>query len=94
MEMPFGKYKGEDVEDLPESYLRWLTSIDLYGSLREAVYEALGKPDPQKQLPAQIQLVYKQIAKRWHPDTGGSDEAMTAVNEFYEELQKQTKVLA
>lgn len=24
MKMPFGKYKGEDIEDLPSDYLRWL----------------------------------------------------------------------
>lgn len=24
MEMPFGKHKGEEIEDLPSSYLRWL----------------------------------------------------------------------
>lgn len=24
MKMPFGRYKGEDMEDLPTSYLYWL----------------------------------------------------------------------
>lgn len=24
MTMPFGKHKGEDIEDLPDSYLLWL----------------------------------------------------------------------
>lgn len=24
MEMPFGKHKGEEIEDLPSSYLKWL----------------------------------------------------------------------
>lgn len=24
MQMPFGKHKGEDIEDLPSSYLKWL----------------------------------------------------------------------
>jgi len=23
--MPFGKYKGKDIEDLPRSYLEWLS---------------------------------------------------------------------
>lgn len=28
--MPFGKYKGQDVEDLPSSYLDWLTEQDFF----------------------------------------------------------------
>jgi hypothetical protein len=24
MEMPFGKHKGEDLEDIPSDYLKWL----------------------------------------------------------------------
>lgn len=24
MEMPWGKHKGEDIEDLPTDYLKWL----------------------------------------------------------------------
>jgi len=24
MEMPFGKHQGEEVEDLPDDYLKWL----------------------------------------------------------------------
>lgn len=24
MKMPFGKFKGEDIEDIPEDYLVWL----------------------------------------------------------------------
>jgi hypothetical protein len=24
MQMPWGKYKGEEIEDIPSGYLRWL----------------------------------------------------------------------
>jgi uncharacterized protein (DUF3820 family) len=24
MKMPFGKYKGQDLDDLPEGYLQWI----------------------------------------------------------------------
>src|SRR4051812_27713338 len=37
--MPFGKYAGRCLEDLPDSYLAWLLSIDLRGGLRFAVAE-------------------------------------------------------
>ena len=39
--MPFGKYKGRLVSDIPSSYLEWLTTIDLRDSLRKAVIEEL-----------------------------------------------------
>lgn len=35
--MPFGKYRGVDVEDLPDHYLAWLLSIELRPALRDAV---------------------------------------------------------
>lgn len=34
MKMPFGKYKGEDLEDLPTDYIDWLlTECDLLPDL-------------------------------------------------------------
>ena len=38
MEMPFGKHEGEEVEDLPDGYLKWLAhNVDMWDDLREAV---------------------------------------------------------
>ncbi len=37
MRMPFGKYRGLDLEDLPDEYLEWLLSIDLREKLRSAL---------------------------------------------------------
>lgn len=28
--LPFGKYKGQPIEDVPTSYLRWLTEQDFF----------------------------------------------------------------
>lgn len=37
MEMPFGKYKGEYIEDLPSSYLHWLAvNCDWNDEVQEA----------------------------------------------------------
>jgi len=36
--MPFGKYQGYDLADIPTSYLRWLVEhVDLYGELADEV---------------------------------------------------------
>lgn len=37
MQMPFGKYKGTDIEDLPSDYLEWLaTELDAHDDLIKA----------------------------------------------------------
>jgi hypothetical protein len=42
MRMPFGKYQGRDLEEIPKDYLNWIAEhIDLYGPLREAVFDVL-----------------------------------------------------
>ena len=45
MKMPFGKYQGYKLEEIPKAYLKWVAeSLDLYGELREAIFdELLGK---------------------------------------------------
>lgn len=38
MRMPFGKFKGVELGDLPDDYLAWLTTLhDLRDPLRSAV---------------------------------------------------------
>lgn len=37
MKMPFGKYRGAEIEDLPSDYLDWLMTIKLQGPLQAAV---------------------------------------------------------
>ena len=40
--MPFGKYKGEYIYDLPIDYLEWLyENIELRGDIQEAVSKAI-----------------------------------------------------
>lgn len=41
--MPFGKHKGTPIEDVPESYLRWLlNNCDLGPIIRRAIEKQLG----------------------------------------------------
>ena len=46
MRMPFGKFRGELVDLLPDDYLEWLAeTVDLREPLRSAVHEALASRD-------------------------------------------------
>lgn len=48
MKMPFGKYKGEEVEDLPIRYLIWLKeNTELYGDLEKLVDELTNDDEPR-----------------------------------------------
>lgn len=92
--MPFGKYSGLDLAELPTSYLSWLLSIDLREPLKSEVraeYRSRYYEEPERALSTldadAIKAIYRQMAFKWHPDQGGTKEAMQAVNEFYEALQ-------
>jgi len=37
---------------------------------------------------AEIRRVFRELALKWHPDHGGSDDAMKAINDFYQKLNK------
>lgn len=40
--MPFGKYKGEQLLDIPTSYLEWIyDNLELNGDLEQAVSDAI-----------------------------------------------------
>lgn len=41
MKMPFGKWKGCELSELPDSYLKWLSTLELYESLRCEVDEEI-----------------------------------------------------
>jgi hypothetical protein len=53
--MPFGKYKGRLVSDIPEDYLEWFAdNVKAKPELAAAVAKALGRQgQPQKSAPSQ-----------------------------------------
>lgn len=91
MIMPFGKWQGYDLAQIPTGYLTWLSSnTDLYGALKNAVQAELdrreGKEAQAEGAVDALKNVYRSLAMKWHPDKGGNHQAMQAINEFYEKL--------
>lgn len=91
--MPFGKFKGVPIKELSHTYLAYaLTTFELPEELRNSLsFELLDRigfdysfniVECEKRYTA----IRKKLAMKYHPDKGGSTEAMQAVNEFYNEL--------
>jgi hypothetical protein len=90
--MPWGKHKGQDLADVPESYLQWAleNAEAMSPTLREAIRARLGLPPtpPDGQAVAAVvgkvhdvlRDVYRKMSMRFHPDRGGSTAAMAAIN--------------
>ena len=89
--MPFGKHRGQ-LRALPRDYLNWLTTIDLRPWLREAVDREMDHREAEEPRPSRPRLQTpklaeelitagtRQLARRYHPDAGGSHEQMLSVN--------------
>jgi hypothetical protein len=89
--MPFGKFRGTCLRDLPGDYLLWLRGLELREPLRTHVAReharrrhARASSAPQPQLsPAQravaVQIVtagFRTLARERHPDHGGAHDDM------------------
>ncbi len=98
MHMPFGRHRGQPLEEIPLDYLRWLhDSCDLREPLRSGVEVELDarewdqSPDPLVSTTISTDVIatwHRKMAVRFHPDKGGSHAAMVAVN-FGRELLLQ-----
>ena len=91
--MPFGKFRGFSIQDIPRDYLSWLwENVDLYGRLKDEVSKFILSESHLPELDYlvsdsnRLKRVYREMAFKWHPDRGGTVEAMQAINEFYENL--------
>lgn len=83
--MPFGRYVGQPLREVPDDYLTWLArSIELYEPLKSAVVAEIHyREQPQRPNPAGQQLDvrawFRRMSLQFHPDHGGSAEAMKAL---------------
>lgn len=97
--MPFGKFKGVLLADLPEEYLSWLHSLDLREPLKAAV-EAEHRsrygahtdkqgltPDVRVMAQEIVTAGYRRLAQIHHPDHGGDGQTMTLLNLAAEALR-------
>src|SRR5262245_56536135 len=103
--MPFGKFKGVLLVDLPDEYLRWLRTLnDLREPLRagvEAEWEPrfaeptiAGDPLPDDVKPMALEIVtagYRQMARDHHPDRGGETRVMQLINAAADWLRRQVR---
>lgn len=100
--MPFGKHKGQPLAEVPTDYLRWLTGLDdLREPLYSAAHAELDRredddtpiftttrscpaPDLAEEL---VGAGLRSLARRHHPDAGGTDDDMQQINAVTEWLR-------
>ena len=96
MRMPWGKYRGRELSQTPDSYLLWVLDHCDYISptLKNAIEEQLNLKNSHVHPPAPppwtslLQGWYRQLALDFHPDRGGTNEEMRAITEAYSRLKK------
>jgi hypothetical protein len=105
MTMPFGNYQGHSLTALPPAYLVWLTSRDLPSPLRTALEQEIlrrfglasanGRKVKARPLSdvaeSLIEAGRRSLARRSHPDVGGSHEEMLHVNDAADWLREQVR---
>jgi hypothetical protein len=106
--MPFGRYRGWPLDELPDDYLSWVFSLD---DLREPLRSAVERewrarfgysttalvPLPRDAVPVADELVtagYRALTRQHHPDAGGDHRTMTLVNTAVAWLRRQVRSAA
>ena len=101
--IPFGRYRGQLLEALPEYYIDWLLTIDLREPLRAAVHAEHERRIFSQETrsivnPAIIdELVgagVRTLAKKYHPDCGGDHQRMIAINAAAEWVKQQARAIS
>lgn len=105
MKMPFGRFKGVELADLPDEYLAWLRGLD---DLREPLRSFIEAewatrtavptsvepldPDVHAMVEELITAGFRAVAQRHHPDhAGGETKTMQLVNAAAGWLRRQAR---
>src|SRR4051812_29315060 len=101
MRMPFGKYRGVSVAELPFNYIEWLTTIELLEPLRAKVKQEYDKrlrersqwegPIDMKVVDDIISAGVRALARIHHPDVGGDHAQMVAINSAADWLRERSR---
>ena len=88
--MRWGKFKGRDLRDVDTDYLEFIlesaerTVVEVGDELRRRREVELADLSWLQRI---IEVGYRELAKRHHPDLGGSDEDMKGINNAAEALR-------
>jgi hypothetical protein len=82
MKLQFGKYRGHDIQDIPEDYLKWIIqqqqqTLDEYRAelARRQVAQDARRPWAERM----VQAGFRSLASQYHPDHGGDNDSMRQV---------------
>jgi hypothetical protein len=90
MKLPFGKHRGLSLEQVPESYLRWVVDWCNYATsalknvIRRRLQGTVRPPEqPPSDLSDRVQRWYAELCLTHSPDRGGSAEVMQAIDDAH-----------
>jgi hypothetical protein len=96
--MPWGKFKGKPLSAIDDAYLTWVLHEAEAAKpwLKQAVEAELSRRGCAEDPSPGAVVHVKEIVRRWfremslkyHPDRGGSENAMRALNHAHERLRE------
>jgi hypothetical protein len=99
MNMPFGKFRGQRITAIPGSYLVYLLENadlddDLACAMRQELARRLGLARQHGAPPTRSPPVrdavngwFRRLVMKHHPDRGGDEKVMQALNDAHDQLK-------
>lgn len=94
--LTFGKYSGMDLKDVPRDYVEWLREArrkDLTEYEAELERRDLVEQAKTTMLERIVAEGFKSLAKKCHPDMGGTDSEFRELKSAHEQLKVALGVL-